>query len=168
MSLKLRNIVVILVTVIILGVMNMWVVQDQRLSQEGTVLLVEAEFSEPQESPIGDYIGLSYDIPDRFLADSSVVEDGEFVVSLDDDKVASIKRRYQNGEALGAGEYLLEYRTRGWYPRLASERFFVQEDQAGQFADAKYAMLRVSDSGKSLLVGLCDENFDLLGPPLNE
>ena len=166
MSQKFRSLIVVLVALVVLGVFNAWIVQDERLSQEGTVMLVAAELSEPQSSPLGDYVGIEYQIPEPFIADSSLIDKGVFVVRVDENHVATINRRCSPDELLDAGEHLLSYRTRGWFTRVGSLQYLFQEGHAEYFEGAHYAVLRVDTSGKSLLIGLADENFKVLEAPI--
>jgi uncharacterized membrane-anchored protein len=68
---------------------------------------------------------------------------------------------------LGLDERLLVYRrsSRGEV-RLGAESFFFQEGHADRYANAKYGELKVTNSGETVLVALCDEQRQRLGTAL--
>jgi uncharacterized membrane-anchored protein len=49
--------------------------------------------------------------------------------------------------------------------KLGAESFFFQEGLAPVYNRARYGALHVDASGTSLLVGLADENQNLIEPP---
>ena len=47
---------------------------------------------------------------------------------------------------------------------MGAESFFFQEGHAAYYEKARYGEIRVAADGKSVLEGLCDEQFKPLGP----
>jgi uncharacterized membrane-anchored protein len=79
---------------------------------------------------------------------------GKFARLDDDTTLAGEDMRLQYKYVLGSGEL-----------RLGAESYFFQEGQAEVYANAKYGVLRVDESGASILVGLADENRQIIVPP---
>ena len=67
--------------------------------------------------------------------------------------------------ALAQKEVIIRYRERAGRVRLGAESFFFQEGHAKHYEDARYAELKLAESGESVLVGLRDADLEPLGPP---
>jgi uncharacterized membrane-anchored protein len=88
---------------------------------------------------------------------------GSYILKLDANGVGSFAR-LDDGSPLTGDEHRLRYKTVHWTGDLAigAESFFFQEGQAEVYEDARYGVLRVDEKGRSVLVGLADENFELI------
>jgi len=64
--------------------------------------------------------------------------------------------------SLGGAETPIRYTTDKWSIHIGASSYFFEEGKAVQYDSAKYAGLRVSRSGKSVLVGLYDKNRVLI------
>jgi uncharacterized membrane-anchored protein len=96
----------------------------------------------------------------------SMLRTGTIVLALDADDVGTFARD-DDGSPLAANETRLQYKlilTTGDL-RLGAESFFFQEGQAQVFQDARYGVLRVDENGASVLVGLADDERQLITPP---
>jgi len=109
-------------------------------------------------------MALRYRLPDWLARDSTLARNGRLVVQVDARHVGTIQRLHRPGEALAADERLLRYRRRGGAVHLGAEAFFFQEGHAEVYEQARYGELRVDDEGNSLLVGLRDEDLNVLEP----
>ena len=85
-----------------------------------------------------------------------VPRDGEIVVRLDDQGVASFVRWHDERTPLAPGEHLLRYRLRDRRLHIATDAFYFQEGHAKRYEAAKFGELRVDAAGGSVLVGLRD------------
>lgn len=155
----------LLVSVSILVTLNILIYQKQStLSSASTVLLRLAPV-DPRSLMQGDYMRLRYEVAQDATAALSAVEheasDGKLVIAVDQNRVARFIRVYQ-GEALAPGELLLRYRKRGEV-RLGAESFFFEEGKASLYEQARYGELKVTANGDSIMVGLRNENLELLG-----
>jgi uncharacterized membrane-anchored protein len=72
----------------------------------------------------------------------------------DDSRVLGNEVRLQYKRILGTGELT-----------LGAESFFFQEGQAQIYQRARYGVLRVDEDGASVLVGLADDQRQLITPP---
>lgn len=73
---------------------------------------------------------------------------------MDNDDIARFARIHDPIHPLEVREFLIQYYSQGAQVRIGPTAFFFQEGNAKYYNDAKYAELRVSDDGESILVGL--------------
>lgn len=111
--------------------------------------------NKPQASPseMGNEVAESFaNFPSKML------EKGELVLELDNDKVAHFKAIYQ-GQALLAAQIKVPFRVQGSQVKFAVNSFFFEEGQGHHFSQAKYGEFRVSAEGQLLLTHLLDEKL---------
>ena len=112
----------------------------------------------------GDYMILRYDMPKKVTSDvSKGPRDGFVVVKIAKTGEGRILRLHKD-ESLSKGEHLLAYKRRGRL-RLGAESFFFQEGHGQYFQKARFAELRLTSSGKSVLVGLRGPNCKVIVIP---
>ncbi len=132
--------------------------------KDGEPLLLKLAPVDPRSLMQGDYMILNYAIPQELQAVMRGQNQGELVYTKDEDNVAEFVRLYDAQIALTEGERKLHYRTNGrWRVSLGANSFFFEEGQAEKFSEAKYGELRMTGDGSSVLVGLRDDKFQLLG-----
>ncbi|MDQ3252657.1 MAG: GDYXXLXY domain-containing protein [Acidobacteriota bacterium] len=156
----------LLVSVSIIVTLNFLIYQKQSALNSGSTVLLRLAPVDPRSLMQGDYMRLRYGlVEDATTALGAVSEheasDGKLVITLDQNRVARFVRVYR-GEALAPGELLLRYRKRGEV-RLGAESFFFEEGKASLYEQARYGELKVTANGDSILVGLRNENLELLG-----
>lgn len=132
----------------------------EQVLAEGTVLLAPLAPVDPRSLMQGDYMRLRYadPLPER------AGEAGTMIVAVGDDRVIAF-RRLDDGKPPGPGEYRLHWRRRNGALLLAADSFLFQEGLADLYAGARFAVLRVDESGQALLAGLADADRRPLGPP---
>jgi uncharacterized membrane-anchored protein len=160
---KVRNLVLWLVAMLTLGVVNVLTFQQEHLITKGQVAFLELAPVDPRSLLQGDYMRLRYAIS-REIEHDVKYRNGFVVVRLDTNRVAHYVRVHDPQTPLSENELLLRYRHRTFDTRIGPESFFFQEGHAHYYDGARYAELRVSESGDVLLVGLCDERLEVLGP----
>lgn len=162
------NIIAVAGLVIILGVANFVIGDRQAIVDSGQPVLLELGPVDPRSLMQGDYMVLRYH--DRLFPPQSEVgklpRTGAFVISLDENNVGEYQR-VDHGEELADNEVLLQYKLRDERGRirLGAESYFFQEGNAQLFNAGRYGVLHVDTSGKSVLIGLADENHQLIRPP---
>ncbi len=118
---------------------------------------------DPRSLIEGDYMRLTYEVANEVHRHrASVPADGYLVVGLDAERRARFVR-LDGGEMLRPGELRLRYRRRHGFARVGSDAYYFQEGKAERFTRAKFGELRVTGSGESVLVGLCDQALMPLG-----
>lgn len=154
--------------VIVFGVANYTIVQRQQVVDNGQPILLELRPVDPRSLIQGDYMALAY-AESVFPPAGSRPElpaRGSFVVALDANNVATFSR-LDDGGSLAANEARIRYKLIDRYGgiRLGAESYFFEEGQADRFATAEYGVLHVDEAGNSVLVGLADENAQLIRAP---
>jgi uncharacterized membrane-anchored protein len=143
------------------------VAHKERILATGQPVYLDLEPRDPRSLIQGDYMVLRYAMEEDVLARAPAPGKGTLVVALDDRGVASFVR-LDRGEPLAAREQRLRFRhVRQGDPsvRIGAESFFFEEGTADIYASARYGKLMVDPEGRSVLVGLADENLQPLGPP---
>ena len=91
---------------------------------------------------------------------------GTVILKLDENNVATYSR-LDDGTPLQDGEFRMAYKikTKRGELRYGAESFFFQEGDAKLYEAARYGALRVDEDGASVLVGLADENRQMIVKP---
>lgn len=157
--------------VIVLGTANYMIWQRQQVVDNGQPVLLQLQPVDPRSMMQGDYMVLRYAdtvFPPRGER-PGMHDRGTFIVRLDENNVAEFSR-IDDGGPLGNDEARLKYKQvdLSGSIRLGAESFFFQEGQAQVFNSARYGVLHVDDTGTSVLVGLADENGQLVHAPDDE
>jgi len=159
---KLRLLIMWGVAAVVLVVTNVLIVQKERLLASPQSILLELTPVDPRSMIQGDYLALAYAIA-REAPEQDLPADGQLVVAVGADQVARYLRVYAPPIALAPGELLLRYRIRDGRLHIGSEAFFFQEGDAHLYSNARYGEFRVGADGESILTGLRDEHFAVLG-----
>ena len=147
-------------TLLVMVAVNFLIVQKENTIANGQTMLLRLAPVDPRSLMQGDYMILRYSIATPMVADE-LESKGHLVVRLDENDVASAVKFY-DGQSLQADEHLLFFRNRG-VMRFGAESFFFQEGDADLYSKARYGELKVDDSGRSVLIGLRDDDFEPLG-----
>lgn len=150
---------------LVLIVVNLLVLQKQRVLDEGRTVLLALRPVDPRSLMQGDYMVLRYAEALVPAAEAAPAVDGRMVVALDGDGVATF-RRFDDGRALAGDEQYLRYRIRAPLGvsrsaeaaelHIGAESFLFQEGHADAYALARYGVLKVAPDGSSVLAGLAD------------
>ena len=157
------RILIIIVAIIMLIFVNLSIYKKEKLINKGERVLLELSPVDPRSLIQGDFMILRYKIAD-FVESKKNLKDGFLVINKDNNDIGQYPRIYELDKSLKKGEFLLRFRKRGQNIRLGAESFFFQEGHAKCYENAKYGELRVSESGESVLTGLCDSEFNKLKP----
>jgi len=161
-----KKIIFPLVTILIFAVLNFEIYKKETTLNEGKTVLLKLAPRDPRSLMQGDFMRLRYDLPTKINKhdiDKAEIK-GQIVVKLDINNIATFVRFYQ-GEALNIDEHLLNYKRRRNMIQIGAESYFFQEGQAKYYQNAQYGELKVDESGKSVLFGLRDKDYNPLGPP---
>lgn len=142
------------------------ILQKEQILKTGQAILLELAPRDPRSLIQGDYKVLRYKLatgPAKTALEGTA-QKGKIVLRLDENNVAHFVRVYK-GDGLEQGEIQLNYKRRRGL-RFGAESFFFQEGHAMFYINARYGELRVAPGGESVLVGLRDKDFKLLGPGL--
>ena len=153
---------------LLLAYFNWSVFKKEQTLKEGKLVLFRLAPVDPRSLMQGDYMLLNYEtanISELYPGDSLelIPPQGYAVVSLDSNGVATIVRLQPTLGELRTGELLIKYHKERYdMPKLGAESFFFEEGQGEIYEKAEYGGLRVDEEGNSILVGLYDEDFQLI------
>lgn len=139
----------------------------EQLIANGQPIYLELAPVDPRSLIQGDYMALRYaiaaDLESKYLDDDVALPPrGKLVIALDEQGIARFVR-VDDGTPLAPNEQLLNYYKHEWAINLGPDAFFFQEGTADRYAAADYGELRVDEGGAIVLVGLRDEDLNLLG-----
>lgn len=150
--------------VLILAAANFTIWQRQQVVDNGRLMLLDLRPVDPRSLMQGDYMVLRY-ARTLFPPDgrNSLPRSGTFLVKLDENSVATFSR-LDTGGPLADNEARLQYKLvdKNGEIQLGAESFFFQEGRANDFDGARYGALHVGPDGKSVLVGLANEQFEII------
>lgn len=146
----------------LLVLFNTAVWQKERFLDEGQRVILKLAPVDPRSLMQGDYMRLNYQIIGQMW--DFPREDGQLVLRNNAEGVAELVGRF-NGAPLPADCYLLDFsfRNEGFY--LGAESFFFQEGHGSYYAEAAYGELVVDGRGRSVLIGLLDQNLKAMDKP---
>ena len=162
--------VAVVTLVIILVLVNWSIVSKEKHLVEGRVVYLELTPVDPRSLLQGDYMALRFRLADAVYealpkADKSTrwrqdvdATDGYVVVSLNEQKIGSFKRLYDD-EELSNDEILMRYRVRNGKVKFATNAFFFQEGHGKFYQSARYGQFRVADKGELLLANMHDKGL---------
>ncbi len=155
---------------------NISVVQKEKTLKNGTLVLLELAPVDPRSLIQGDYMSLRYKIAeDRDISSnqrfettdehSEKLKTGYCILLLDEHHIGQKVRLEDHFPELQSGEIAIKYKNRNYaFFQLGAESYFFEEGQATLFEKAKFGGLMVDGKGNSILVGLYDENLQLITP----
>jgi uncharacterized membrane-anchored protein len=142
------------------------VVDNERILDEGRVVLAELAPVDPRSLMQGDYMALRYAIDDELAAvsrtEQAPVAPAYAFVALDGEGRA---RLVGTGDRLppDAQQVAMRLRSRDGAPSIGPNAFFFQEGHAAAFEGARWGEFRVDAGGKALLTHLRDASLQRLG-----
>lgn len=156
--------VAVLTLLITLALINTDIVLKERQLRTGQRLILSLVPVDPRSLMQGDYMDLRYAMSadiQAALADNNLQE-GLAVVQVNNKQQGQFLRLHHEGDDLASDEMLLYFRVRDARVKIASNAFFFEEGAGAEYAQAKYALLRVGNRHQPLLVQLLDENLQAI------
>lgn len=148
---------------LVLGVFAYSVWQKEQLLQTGEQAFIKLAPVDPRSLMQGDYMILNYAISTEINTLAKKQREGLLVYTLNDAHEMILLRVASDNEILQQGEKYIQFRYRKWRIQLGANSFFFQEGKAATFDKATFGEVRVAKDGNAILVGLRDENYQLLG-----
>jgi len=161
-----RNLLLLVTTLLILGAINFNVAGRERLLDNGRVVLLELAPVDPRSLMQGDYMALRFQLANEAFAgqDLQNFADGQLVATLDERNVATFAR-FADGAALAGNEALMRYRVRNGIAKFATNAFFFEEGRGDDYTAARFGEFRLASDGEMLLTRLRDKDLTVLGSP---
>lgn len=158
---KYKWIIVLINLLIVLALFNLSLTKKETLLSKGTLVLLELAPVDPRSLIQGDYMNLNYAIARGGNRDE-LPKRGYIVVSLDNKGIAQRERFQPDTTPKKEGEYLINYTYADWSMNIGAESFFFQEGEVEKYEKAKYGAIKIDDKGHSLLIGLYNENLEVI------
>lgn len=154
-----KIILVVVNLLAILAFVNYSAFQNEKIRNNGVTIYLELAGNGLKRPLVqGDIIDLKYTVANGLFFDT-LYRHGYVVVKLDSNAIASRLRFQQFAYPKAADEYILEYTKNSKELHIGPEQYFIQQGQSKKFESAKYGALRSDAAGKSLLMGLYDEQL---------
>lgn len=160
-----RKWLIIFSTLLILGVVNLGIWQNEKLIQQGEVVLLELAPVDPRSLMQGDYMALRFAMADVIktqLNDTETPQASHIIVELDAERRARFVA-FDQQQPLKDGQLRLQFRQRHGQIQFATNAFFFQEGTGERYEQAKYGLFRVDHTGNLLLTHLVDAQLQILG-----
>jgi uncharacterized membrane-anchored protein len=152
-----RQTIMIAVLVPILGILNYGIYKGEQVKKHGETLLFEIVIKDPRSLMQGDYMDLHYAIEEHALTQGLPSNNQcKYMVIIPDENHVARFVRFHQGEILNQGEKLIRFYYKSSSIRIKPNSFFFQENQAKEYAKAKYAIFKFDHSGNYLLTGLAN------------
>ena len=158
----LRSIITLATGAVVLLLVNLAIVEKERVLADGRVVLLEVAPVDPRSIMQGDYMALRFRAEDG-VRNADVNRNGYLVVQVDDRGVGTFVR-VDDGQPLAPGELRLRFRVRNGQVKFATNAFFFEEGTGAAYNLAQYGEFRVDENGELLLTGLRGRNLGRLGP----
>ncbi len=140
---------------------NRAVLDKERVLADGVVVRLRLAPLDPRALLTGDYMALRYELA-RAVPSGDERADGRIVVTLDDNRVASLARVIGTDGAVAANEVALRFRRRNGTVHLGTNAWYFEEGTGKRFEPARYGEFRVDARGEMLLVRMLDEKLNPL------
>jgi len=139
---------------VILGYFNWSVWQNEMIRSNGRVVLLQLAPIDPRSLIQGDYMRLNYDF-NNSLDENKLPHTGQLVFTVDQNGVGTVQGVYDQATSLQENQVLINYKQENWgQTSIGASNYFFEEGSGDYFNQAKYAEIRVDDSGTALLTGL--------------
>lgn len=157
-----RNFVAIALTgVAVLAVVNIGIWRNEGLIAQSRIIFVELAPVDPRSLMQGDYMALAFRLEGANQTSRCAVDPCKAVARLDSRGVATVSR-LAGGEALAAGELLIELTERRGRWTMASDAWYFKEGEADRWSKARFGEFRVDSTGRALLVGMRGASLEAL------
>ncbi|WP_028456562.1 GDYXXLXY domain-containing protein [Chitinilyticum litopenaei] len=163
-----RMLLPVLAIIATLLVLNIGVYRHEQLLQKGSVVYLPLAPVDPRSLLQGDYMALNYALVrdvDRSLQQHAGRHWPDYgtlqvLLRLDARRVGTPVWVGTGAPEPGHDELRLRVKiVNGYRIMLPSHAYFFGEGEAERYSRARYAILRVSKEGRSLLAGLADEQL---------
>lgn len=161
---KNSRILIIINLILLLGYFNWSVYQKEQTLKDGKLVLLQLAPVDPRSLMQGDYMRLNYKEADSKLLKDYNVRRGYVILKTDSNHVGEIIRIQETPKTTNDNEIAMKYKIVNYRLFLGAESFFFEEGQDSVYNHATYGGLKVDDKGQSLLIGLYDNDFNLIRP----
>lgn len=139
---------------------NVSIWKNEHVVRQGTTLFVELIPVDPRSMMQGDYMTLTFALPQDVRLQSS--PSAFAVVQRSDNGIATVTRMDDGTAALMPNELRIQVVRRGGHTVLATDAWYFKEGEGNRWSRAKYGEFRVDAKGHAVLVNLRGPNLESL------
>lgn len=137
--------------------------QSEAIIANGRQVFVALGPKDPRSLMQGDYMRLAFRMPGLTAAQRQNATRPQWAIAeVADNGVASVRAFADEKKAAGANGLAMRIWFRGRLPVLGTSGFFFAEGARKKYEAARFGVFRVADSGRVILVGLADENLNVI------
>ncbi|MFK8008398.1 MAG: GDYXXLXY domain-containing protein [Saprospiraceae bacterium] len=159
---NIKTIVILFNLICLIVYINWATFHKEKTISDGTLMLFKLAPVDPRSLMQGDYMNLRYAAANQGRTKDRLPKFGYGVVILDENQVVKLVRYQETKTPLDEGEFLIKYAIHRRGVSFGAESYFFEEGTGERFEKAAYGGLRVDDEGKSILMGLYDEDFKFI------
>ncbi|MBL0442105.1 GDYXXLXY domain-containing protein [Aeromonas veronii] len=161
-----RQLALLLSGLAILAGINATVWRYEHAMSSGEVVLLRLAPVDPRSLMQGDYMRLNYEIARELTSRDAQTTQNKgsdtLVIRLDAHQVATLVADGKP-DRLASDERLLQVHQSERQWQIGPDAYFFEEGTGEQYEAARYGEFRLQADGKTLLVGLRDEAYQLIG-----
>jgi len=162
---KIKLIVILINLGLLLSYFGWSVFAKEKTLKNGQLVLLELAPVDPRSLMQGDYMRLDYKI-NNGPAIEKLDKRGYCIVTTDNNGLGQRIRFQPDLQPLKAGEQPIRYFYGGNSSfrriHIGAESYFFEEGKGKKYEAAKYGGLKVDDKGNSILIGLYNEQRELI------
>lgn len=157
-----KNIVLIVSTLIIFAFFNYGIYQKEKIKKNGETVFLKLAPVDPRSLIQGDYMRLGYAVTQHYN-NLPKNKRGYIVLKLDENKVATFKQFYE-GQPLAPDEKLIHYQIQHGIVQIVPDSFMFQEGQAKFYRAAEYGVFKFDGPSNYILTALADDRLQIITP----
>ncbi len=158
---KYRWYVIAINLILVLILFNKSIFEKEEILRDGQLVLLKLAPVDPRSLMQGDYMRLNYEISTNISRDS-ISKRGYCIITLDKDGIGKKVRLQENKTPINEGEFAIVYTAQNFRINIGAESYFFEEGLADKYSIAKYGGMKIDNNGNNILIGLYDENLNLI------
>jgi uncharacterized membrane-anchored protein len=162
---KYKYVIIVLNLIGLIIYFNWSVLAKEKTLNEGKLVLLELMPVDPRSLMQGDYMNLDYQI-NALPEGTSVDKRGYCILKQKQDHTVTRVRFQSDLKNLKPDEIAIKYFSNQTYfgkeIHIGAESYFFEEGMAKKFASTRYGGLKIDQDGNSILIGLYDQNRNLI------
>ena len=148
----------------IVGLFGSQISQLEGIKADGKRVWLDLRPVDPRALMMGDFMALGYQEETNRALPKDLPSSGQFILKLDENNVGTFARLGDDA-VLADHEVRINYIRRRRGVTFGAPRYYFQNGTAKTYEPADYGIFKISKSGRAVLVGLADENFEEILPP---
>lgn len=163
---KVKSIIILVNLALLLGYINWSIAAKENTLDTGQFVLLELAPVDPRSMMQGDYMRLTYSISVAPKNRPKLAKRGYCIIKVDSNMVAKFVRYQDKLHPLKPEEQAIKYFSDGnlFVPvHIGAESYFFEEGTSRKYEQAKFGGLKIDSEGNSILIGLYDDKYQLMG-----